>query len=468
MTTHRTKHLAAILAFSFIGGLWISFAGPPSVDAQSWNYRKRQRQTQTITPPVSQATTQRDYSMLKIVPAPAGGLYMGQYEWVQNDISTFESSSGRKTALWSKYRGSWGNGYDASGQPHFDVQAANLAWQEGKVIVVQAYNTHPAPGESEAPEGFTVDKLLNGVYDSELRRFAGELRQYGKPVFFIAGREPNGVGADYFGGFGPAGDKSLRWAIENKRGFTEFNPSTLPYASLYSDIGTPQVCDGAERLKAAQRYYYDYFVRREGLKFLTFDTMGWSVNQLNQIEYDVNDLPSTIDKVYAKQLLQSCHSFANFYPGDQYVDWVSLNFYMIDYYAKDWPGLTQDHVIPIDNHFAALDAVLREVQTVAQNKPVFFMELGFPDGLSQNSTWAAQKISTGLSRIITGYPQINGFAMWSGHPSWTMAGVFPFDCLIRPGTLQGTALRNTVGANPTKFLSCVYLSDGKLHPNCTN
>ena len=26
-----------------------------------------------------------------------------------------------------------------------------------------------------------------------------------------------------------------------------------------------------ERLKAAQRYYYDFFVRREGLKFLTFD-----------------------------------------------------------------------------------------------------------------------------------------------------------------------------------------------------
>jgi hypothetical protein len=468
MKKHFKKQLAAILIVSFIGAMWVSFGSSTPADAQWRNYRKRPFPQRTVVPPVPSTTTPRDYSTLKIIPPPTGGLYMGQYEWVQNDISTFEAASGRKTALWSKHRGSWGNGYDASGQPHFDVQAANLAWQDGKVIVVQAYNTHPAPGESEAPAGFTVDKLLNGVYDAELRRFAGELRQFGKPVFFMAGREPNGIGADYFGGFGPAGDKSLRWAIDNKRGFSEFNPSTFPYGSLYSDIGTPQVCDGTERLKAAQRYYHDFFVRREGLKFLTFDTMGWSVNQLNQIEYDVNDLPSTVDKAYARQLLQSCHSFVNFYPGDQYIDWISLNFYMIDYYAKDWPGLTQDHVIPIENHFAALDSVMREVRTAASNKPVFFMELGFPDGTKQNSSWAAQKISSGLSRILGTYPQINGFAMWSGHPSWLVPGLFPFDCLIRPGTQQGTALRNTVSTNSSAFHSCVYLSDGKLHPNCVN
>ena len=466
MTTLCMKHLAVVLTLSFVTGIWLSVSLPTPVEAQSWNNRKRQQQIQKVPVPSTQTTPVRDYSLLKIVPPPTGGLYLGQYEWVQNDITTFESASGRKTALWSKYRGSWANGYDAAGQPHFDVQAANLAWQEGKVIVVQAYNTHPAPGESEAPQGFTVDKLLNGVYDTELRRFAAELRQYGKPVFFIAGREPNGVGADYFGGFGPSGDKSLQWAIENKRGFAEFHPSTLPYSSLYSDMGTPYICDGVERLKAAQRYYYDFFVRREGLKFLTFDTMGWSVNQVNQIEYDVNDLPSSIDKTYARQLLQSCHSFANFYPGDQYVDWVSLNFYMIDYYAKDWPGLTQDHVIPIDDHFAALDAVMREVYTAAPTKPVFFMELGFADGMLKNSSWAAQKIAAGLPRIISGYPQVHGFAMWSAHPSWMIPGIFPYDCLIRPGTQQGAALKNAVMTNTSALLSCVYLSDGKLHPNC--
>lgn len=126
-------HIAAILALSFITGIWISYDSVSPAEAQTWLSRKRRQvQTQPLTPPASPTTAARDYSLLKIVPPPAGGLYLGQYEWVQNDIASFESASGRKTALWSKYRGSWGNGYDAAGQPHLDVQAANLAWQEGK------------------------------------------------------------------------------------------------------------------------------------------------------------------------------------------------------------------------------------------------------------------------------------------------------------------------------------------------
>ncbi|MGD9727229.1 MAG: hypothetical protein AB7G68_05730 [Nitrospiraceae bacterium] len=458
------KHVVILIILSLIASI-IGLAEARGV----FNSRRPYRPPQTVPPPSPPpAPAVRDYANLKIIPPPTGGMYLGQYEWQSGDIATFEAASGRKAALWSRYRGNWGIGYDALGQPHLDLQVANQAWQEGKVLVVQAYNTHPSPDEAEAPRGFTVDKLLAGQYDADLRRFAGELRQYGKPVFFIVGREPNGVDADYFGGFGPAGDKSLLWALQNKRGSAEFNPSSLPYASLYTDIGAPQVCDGVERLKAAQRYYHDFFVRREGLKFLTFDTMGWAVNQVDQIEYDVLDLPSTVDKAYARELLKSCHSFANFYPGDAYVDWVSLNFYMVDYYAKDWPGLAQDYVIPIQEHFTNLDALMREVQATAPNKPVFFMELGFPDGMNQNSNWAAQKISAGLSRFLGSYPKISGFAMWSAHPAWTMAGVFPYDCLIRPGTQQGVALKSAIAANTASFHSCVYLSDGKLQPNCSN
>jgi beta-mannanase len=426
--------------------------------------RKRTPRPSNTTPP---SPAPRDYASLKIVPHPSGGMYVGQYEWVEGDIATFEAAGGRKTALWSKHQGSWANGYDASGQPHFDVQAANKAWQEGKVILVQMYNTTPTPGESEAPPGFTVDKLLSGRYDSDLGRFASELRQFGKPVFFTTGREPNGVEAAYFGGFGPAGDKSLLWALENKRGVAEFDPSRMPYATrLYSDIGGAQVCDGVERLKAAQRYYHDFFVRREGLKFLAFDTMGWAVRQLNQIDYDIADLPPHVDKAYARTLMTSCHDFRNFYPGNDYVDWVSLNFYMLDYYAKDWPGLIRDHVVSVDEHMRELDKVMSEVKQIAPGKPVFFMELGFPDGLNQNSNWAAEKIRLGFQRILASHPQIQGFAMWSAHPSWMSD--FPWDCLIRPNTQQGTALKASFASTPTKFHSCVYLSDGKPHPLCTN
>lgn len=463
MKLSRWQILTALLPITILGFQ----EALPIADAQGQLNFKPARKSPNTTEQTLAPSPTRDFANLKVIPHPSGGMYIGQYEWVEGDIATFEAAGGRKTALWSKHRGSWANDYDESGQPHFDTTAANRAWQEGKVIVVQAYNVHPAPDESEAPPGFTVDKLLNGQYDSDLGRFAAELRQFGKPLFFITGREPNGVGADYFGGFGPAGDKSLQWAVENKRGFAEFDPSRMPNASqLYRNIGTPQVCDGVERLKAAQRYYYDFFVRREGLKFLTFDTMGWTVRQANQDEYDLSDFPGNIDKTYARRLLQSCHAFANFYPGDEYADWVSLTFYLLDYYAKDLPGLTHDYVIPVDTHMKSLDKVMGEVKLVAPKKPVFFMEFGFPDGLRQDSSWAAKKITQGLERILTTYPQIQGFAMWSAHPSWM--SYFPWDCLIRPNTQQGNALKATFSANPQKFHSCVYLSDGKLHPNCTN
>ena len=165
----------------------------PIADAQEQLNFKRTRKSPNTTEQTLAPSPTRDFANLKIIPHPSGGMYIGQYEWVDGDIATFEAAGGRKTALWSKHRGSWANDYDESGQPHFDTTAANRAWQEGKVIVVQAYNVHPAPDESEAPPGFTVDKLLNGQYDSDLGRFAAELRQFGKPLFFITGCEPNGV-----------------------------------------------------------------------------------------------------------------------------------------------------------------------------------------------------------------------------------------------------------------------------------
>ncbi|MEK7388395.1 MAG: hypothetical protein AAB036_01720 [Elusimicrobiota bacterium] len=402
----------------------------------------------------------RDYSRLKIAPHPSGGLYIGQYEWAPGDIAAVEKAGGRTAALWSKHWGWWSVGHDSQGSPHFDVSAANAAWNEGKAVLVSAYSVYPSPEETEAPAGFTVDKLLSGAYDADLHRFAGELRQFGKPLFFTTGREPNGAGADYFGGFGPLGNQSLMWALENKKGFAEFSPSGV----LYAGIGSPAVCDGVERLKAAQRYYHDFFVRREGLEFLTFDTMGWAALDPLQIGYDVAGLPAHIDKTYAETLMKSCHDFANFYPGADYADWVSITFYMLDYLKKDFPELSSDIIVPIATHLNTLKAMTTKIEATAPGKPVFIMELGFPDSMNPDSQWAAAKISTGFPRIVSEFPSVKGFALWSTLPEFTVD--FPYDCLIRPETKQGAALANVFASTPSKFRSCVYLSDGKPLPAC--
>ncbi len=107
-----------------------------------------------------------DYSHLKIAP-PATGLYLGQYQWIDGDIDTFEAAAGMHTSHLAPNRGHWGFGYDGAGNPHLDVTQANAAWDAGRAIVVQAFNTHAGP-DDEHPVGFTVDRLLRGHYDAPL------------------------------------------------------------------------------------------------------------------------------------------------------------------------------------------------------------------------------------------------------------------------------------------------------------
>ncbi len=409
--------------------------------------------------------TEPDYSSLKIVPPPNGGIYLGQYEWLPGDVETFETAIGRKTAWWSKY------GVmepDANGFPVFDFQNAELAWQAGKVVLVNAIEAYPNPDDNSVT-GFTVDKLLNGEYDIQLKQLAEQFRQFGKPMFFHTAREPLGIGLDYMGGFGPEGDKSTLWALQNKKGFKEFEPSSFPNAQLYADLGDSTVSDGIERLKAAQRYYYHFFVEQEGLA-LTFDTMGWPVGASPQsveseIENWVADYPS-LDPQHTRALFESSFDFAQFYPGDDYVDWVSINYYTLDFYAENWPGLEQDFLVATIKYLNDLDYTMSRVREVAPGKPVFFLELGFPDGMKENSARAASRIDSTFSHILANYPEINGISMWSFHPSWQ--DIFPFQCLIKPNTQQAAAFRQVIDENPGYFHSCVYFSDGSQMPTCSD
>jgi hypothetical protein len=289
-----------------------------------------------------------------------------------------------------------------------------------------AYEAYPGHGD------FTVDKLLAGHYDQDLSRLAQQFREFGKPMFFATAREPNVVLADYLGGFGPDGDKSTSWAMQNDRTLTEFTPPAGPAGNpdLYAGLGLPDACDGLERLAAAQRYYHDFFVRREEIDFLTFESMGWSVS-----------IPSFMP-------LQDgpCVDWAAFYRmiGDT-VDWVSFNWYM----ATD-EGLPQP---PISTYLDELRAFMHTVRQTAPGKPVLITELGFcgPD--------QGDKVSQGLHALIHEYPEIHGFIQW--------ADLNPEEqgCGLSSGE-DGTAFRRVVDANPDRFHSCVSFSDGSLQPNC--
>jgi len=396
-------------------------------------------------------------------------MYIGQYEWLPGQIDTFETAIGRPAAWFSRYGAMEIND---DGFPEFFPADAEAGWREGKILIVNAIETIPNPYDNPV-SGFTVDKLCSGVYDSALTVLADSFRVFGKPMFFNTAREPLGIGSGYMGGFGAKGDLSLEEALQNDQGLAEFDPSGFPNAFLYADLGDNAVSDGVERLVAAQRYYHHFFVTREGLEFLTFETMGWPIFGLNNVTQAVEEILDEspgFDSLLVQSVIESSYDFANYYPGDNYVDWVSINFYTLDYYADDWPGLENDYLVSTRKYLDDFDYNMSQIRNVAPGKPVFFLELGFPDGKKKNSARAASRIDSCLNHFIANYPEINGISMWSWHPAWfdsTAFGYFPFDCLIRPGTQQTAAFRQVIDNHPGYFHSCVYFSDGSQIPTCS-
>jgi hypothetical protein len=389
---------------------------------------------------------------LKIVRHPGGGMYIGQWELMVGDTAAFEETTGRRSALWAFVENRTEMVVpDESGQPTLFVEGARIGWDSGRPSIAYAFPASPDPGgieEGVVPEGFTVDKLLRGDYDQQLHVLAGQFREFGKPMFFNTYREPNIAGADYMGGFGPNGDKGIEWALEAQKGLAEFDPSSFPNAHLYADLGNPAVSDGAERLVAAQRYYHDFFVRKEGLGFLTFDSMEFGAHYSLQDWLDhlriTHDHPNY-------ELVRTSFSFEFLYAGDKYVDWVSLSYY-IDIDKKDQETTIRHY---LDN----LAQTMADVRRVAPGKPVLIMEGGFPDGMNPDSDWAAKKVNAGMTEIIQKHPEIAAFALWG-------SGGSDVDPLLRPGAKQGNAMRKIIDDHPDHFRSCVHLSDGTVMPNC--
>lgn len=403
--------------------------------------------------------------------APSSGIYLGAYEWTAGDIAAVESSTGYTLSHYASQRGSWAIGY-VSGHPHLDVTAANVAWAAGKAIVVQAYNLY-AGTDDEHPSGFTVDKLLAGDYDSNLSTFAAELRSFGKPLWMQAGREPNGAGQDYMCGFGTTGTTSLAAAIAANAAYNQFTPPSPPSgapADLYTGLTGATKPDGIARCVAGQRYLHDFFERRENLHFLTWDSKGYSVRYYkdatdNQEAYDSADYAG--NEAYALTLLQRCSDPANWYPGDDYTDWVSGTLYFLDYYDANWSFLSgSDILIPNADWLASLVHWYTAVQAVT-SKPIILVELGFPDGMSSNTAYGASKVTSGMTAILDTYTQIKAISLWSNHASWMVNDVFPYDCLF-DNPLQVTALQTVVSARPGALRSCVTLTDGAAHPNCVS
>ena len=380
---------------------------------------------------------------------PDDGVLWGSYQWMGNDLATFEAVSGIPASHYHAGRGHWAFGY-VSGHPRLDVTAANAAWNAGKLIVVQAYNLCADPTDDEHPSGFTVDQLLAGAYDANLSTFASDLRAFGKPCFLQCGREPNGVGAAWFGGWGPDGDDDTAWAINNEDAYENFVPPAVPSGApgdLYADCSGPTIPDGIGRLKAGQRYIHDFLVRREGLNFLTFDSQGftchwWKDPTDNQILFDSLDYVG--HESYAVAVLEDCNDPAKWFPGIRWCDCWSLTFYTLDYYDAWWTWLSGSDILRSSADWLTSFAHMLDQIAAVNALPVLLAEFGMCDGMNENTSRRASRVTDILPVILNDYPQVKAISNWSDlRPrSWPDDGDSFHLCLIQPGTRGNCARRD--------------------------
>lgn len=213
----------------------------------------------------------------------------------------------------------------------FRPERVNAAWTRGEVplLVWEAR----AFGDGLSSAGYTLTSISEGVHDSYLRQYARDIAANGLPLVIRMNPEMNG---DWY-----------RWAEPNP----DFDNPPGSYV-------------------AAWRHIHDLFAE-EGANDLVI--WLWSPNRIDNI----SRLPPIDD----------------YYPGDDYVDWVG----MTGYYRPEDEAPT----------FASTyDATLAELRRVAPGKPIILSEVGATESGGRKPEFIADFFA-GLPRN----PDVIGF-LW--------------------------------------------------------
>ncbi len=193
----------------------------------------------------------------------------------------------------------------------FPLRKVLTIWRGGAVPYIRMHSHAGSPfGEGNPPEqypgDYSLQNIIDGEFDRELRAWAAAARDTNIPLVVEFGDEEN---ADW----GPWG------GIWNGGGET-------------TGFGDPTFPDGPERFRAAYRHLVTLF-RDAGATNVT-----WVFHMVQWFQPN-----------------RPWESFANYYPGDDYVDWLALSVFgtnnlpdgttasfeqvLATFHAPDYPGI---------------------------------------------------------------------------------------------------------------------------------
>jgi hypothetical protein len=307
----------------------------------------------------------------KLLP-PQHGVYFGVYAgWAFapvtfDDIADpsmvrgFESYTGRKVvfAPWSI---SW---HDHLKFPTSDVEAM---WRAGYVPQIRLFNwptqDYAPPPQPTPPGPVPNSDIAAGKHDAELRAFADAARDTDIPISFNYDGEM--TSAHPWGGRFDGGG------------------TTTGY-------GDPTWPDGPEHFRDAYRHIIDIF-RQEGATNVTFFIQYNSVNGYAPGSY-----------------WEPWERFRNYYPGDDYIDWLGLSVYSEPDFNGSPRSFENKLVVGL---MPGYEGAYAEV-TALGSKPLAIVEMGLYKQPSEQAK--AQWVEDASTVLQSGrYPRIAAINWWA-------------------------------------------------------
>ena len=225
----------------------------------------------------------------------------------------------------------------------------NVAFPASQVAAARAAGTTPfirlmprsTFDQDRADPVYSMQKIIDGQWDAQLVQWARAAKAAG-PLLMEFGTEVNG---DWF-----------------------------PWNGKYSGGAN----GGPQRFRDAYRHIIDLF-RREGATNIT-----WFFH------VDASGSPSA-----------SWNAMANYYPGDDYIDWLGISAYGAQSRAEDWVSFG-----------SVFDPGYQQLAAVAPNKPIALLEFAVTDNYAGKDK--GQWIRDAFAAIRSGkYPRLKAVSWWN-------------------------------------------------------
>jgi hypothetical protein len=274
-----------------------------------------------------------------------GGVTGEEDDITPADLASYEQLAG-KTAAWVYFSHNWGKGRD--------FPLATAAWIRGTGSTPFVRLMLRSGFEQNRPEKvFTLERILEGTLDEDLRVWARGARDFGTPLFVEFGTEVNGRWFPWNGWWNGRGQR---------RG--------------YGNSSSP---DGPERFRDAYRHVIRT-MRREGATNIVW---VFHANNVDNPDADWNRLE-------------------DYYPGDEYIDCLGVSIYgALTPMEEEWPEFRP-----------MMDAVYPRLSALGSGKPILVLEFGATrnNPLGDQAAWAERALS---DLVLNRWPGVVGFSWWN-------------------------------------------------------